>query len=260
MATSRASSRAASRNGPVTPLARLVPVMRVDTLGDQAYTQIREALASGSIPPGQQLTVRGLVDALGIGFTPAREALNRLAAEGVLATGPNRTLRVPSLSLGKYEEIVRIRSELEPMAAKAALGHVKATDLKALEAIQKRLLAAMARRDYPTVLSCNRDFHFTLYRLSAMPTLLSLIEGLWLQVGPTLRHLYPGYASDWKGGANHAAILRALHAGDARGLAAAIRKDLDDGRAPIAAVLAQAEGAPAPRPTARAGAARRQAK
>ena len=90
-----------------------------------------------------------------------------------------------------------------------------------------------------TVLGCNRDFHFTLYRLSGMPTLVALIEGLWLQVGPTLRHLYPGYARNWKGGANHAAILKSLHARNADRLAGAIRKDLDDGRAPISAVLAQ---------------------
>jgi DNA-binding GntR family transcriptional regulator len=222
-----------------TPL-QLVPVVRADTLGDQAYGRIREAIASGAIPPGQRLTVRGLVEALGIGFTPAREALNRLAAEGILAVGPNRTLAVPELTLAKYEEIVAIRCELEPMAATAALPHVQPADLRALEAIQERLLAAMSRRDYVTVLGCNRDFHFTLYRLSGMSTLVGLIDGLWLQVGPTLRHLYPGYARNWKGGVNHAAILKSLHARDAARLVAAIRKDLDDGRAPISAVLAQA--------------------
>lgn len=228
-----------ARKTPATTPLRLVPVVRADTLGDQAYGRIREAIASGSIPPGQRLTVRGLVDALGIGFTPAREALNRLAAEGILAAGPNRTLAVPELTLERYEEIVAIRSELEPLAATAALPHLRPADLQALETIQQRLLAAMSRRDYVTVLACNRDFHFTLYRLSGMPTLVALIEGLWLQVGPTLRHLYPGYARNWKGGANHAAILKALHARNADRLAGAIRKDLDDGRAPISAVLAQ---------------------
>lgn len=237
----------ASRTAPRRPALALVPVTRVDTLGDQAYARIREAIASGAMQPGQRLTVRGLVDALGIGFTPAREALNRLAAEGALEQGPNRSLAVPSLTLRKYEELVTIRRELEPLAAAASLPHLAAGDVEAMEAVQRRLLAAMARRDYVTVLACNREFHFTLYRRAGMPTLLALLEGLWLQTGPTLRHLHPGYARDWKGGENHAAILAAVRARDAGALAAAIRKDLDDGRAPLAAELARLEAASAGR-------------
>ncbi|MFN5511895.1 MAG: GntR family transcriptional regulator [Burkholderiales bacterium] len=220
-----------------------MPVVRVDTLGDQAYAQIREALASGSIPPGERLTVRGLVQALSIGFTPAREALNRLAAESVLTHGPNRTLRVPTLTRAKYEELVAIRSELEPLAACKALPYLAGPQLKALEQTQRRLLMAMKRRDYPQVLAFNRDFHFAIYRAAPMPTLVGMIEGLWLQIGPTLRLLYPGYAANWKGGANHAEILESIRASDAGRLTLAIRKDLDDGRVPIAAALAEADGA-----------------
>ena len=66
-----------------------------------------------ALPPGHRLTVRGLVDLLGIGFTPACEALNRLAAEGCLDTGPRGGSMVPSLTLARYEEMVKIRLELE---------------------------------------------------------------------------------------------------------------------------------------------------
>ena len=221
----------------------LAPVTRVDTLGDQAYARLREAIASGAMLPGQRLTVRGLVDALGIGFTPAREALNRLAAEGALQPGPNRTLAVPALTRRKYEEVVTIRRELEPLAAVAALPHLRPSDVDAMAAIQRRLLDAMARRDYVSVLACNREFHFTLYRLADMPTLLAILEGLWLQTGPTLRHLYPGYALDWKGGINHDAILAALRDRDARRVGEAIRQDLDDGRQRVVSELARLEAA-----------------
>ncbi len=244
-------AHARSAEPPHPPLA-LAPVTRVDTLGDQAYSRIREAIASGAMPPGQRLTVRGLVEALGIGFTPAREALNRLAAEGALQPGPNRSLTVPGLTLRKYEEVVAIRRELEPLAAIASLPHLRPADVEALAAVQRRLLDAMARRDYVAVLGCNREFHFTLYRLADMPTLLAILEGLWLQTGPTLRHLYPGYARDWKGGANHDAILAAVRAGDPRRLGDAIRKDLDDGRELLSAELARLQSeAPRPVPVSR---------
>ena len=220
---------------------QLAPVVRGKTLGDQAYTSLRDALASGALPPGHRLTVRGLVDLLGIGFTPAREALNRLAAEGCLESGQGRGLFVPSLTLARYEESFTIRMALEPMAATAALPHLSDADIDALVGIQDSLLAAKKRKDYVTVLARNREFHFSIYRQCAMPTLLAILDSLYLQTGPTLRLLYPRYEREWKGGINHAAVLDALRARDARSLVKAIRQDLRDGRAHLSEQLRQQE-------------------
>ena len=219
----------ARTNQSVQVKVQLEPVLRAKTLGDQAYESLREALASGALPPGQRLTVRGLVELLGIGFTPAREALNRLATEGALEVGPSRRLMVPALTLARYEELVTIRMALEPMAAVAALPHFGEVELAALRIVQDGLLAAKKKEDYVRVLARNREFHFSLYRRCGMPTLLAILESLWLQTGPTLRLLYPAYSRQWRGGVNHAAILAALAGRDAQSLAAAICQDLQDG-------------------------------
>ena len=200
---------------------QLEPIVRAKTLGDQAYASLREALASGALAPGHRLTVRGVVDLLGIGFTPAREALNRLGAEGGLDIGASRRLMVPTLTLARYE--------LEPMAAVAALAQLVDADVAALRVVQDGLLAAKKRKDYVRVLARNREFHFGIYRRCGMPTLLAILESLWLQTGPTLRLLYPAYSRQWRGGVNHEAILGALDARDAKALSAAIRQDLHDG-------------------------------
>lgn len=207
----------------------LAPVVRVKTLGDQAYESLREALASGELAPGQRVTVRGLVSLLNIGFTPAREALNRLAAEAFLEPGPQRSLLVPFLTEADYRELVTIRLELEPMAAVAALPEMTASKIDELERLQSKLLEAKKNADYATVLSCNREFHFSIYRLCNMPVLLAILESLWLRTGPMSRLLYPANDLSWKGGANHAAILQALKHNDAGTLACAIRQDLRDG-------------------------------
>lgn len=220
---------------------QLAPVVRGKTLGDQAYASLRDALASGALPPGHRLTVRGLVDLLGIGFTPAREALNRLAAEGCLEAGQSRGLFVPALTLARYEESFTIRMALEPMAATAALPHLSDTDINALSAIQDSLLAAKKCKDYVSVLARNREFHFAIYRHCAMPTLLAILDALYLQTGPTLRLLYPLYEREWKGGINHAAVLAALRARDGRALAKAIRQDLRDGRVHLSEQLRLAQ-------------------
>ena len=137
---------------------QLEPIVRAKTLGDQAYASLREALASGALAPGHRLTVRGVVDLLGIGFTPAREALNRLGAEGGLDIGASRRLMVPTLTLARYEELVQIRMELEPMAAVAALAQLVDADVAALRVVQDGLLAAKKRKDYVRVLARNREF------------------------------------------------------------------------------------------------------
>lgn len=225
----RSGSTARPANAKALALVQLEPIVRAKTLGDQAYASLREALASGALPPGHRLTVRGLVELLGIGFTPAREALNRLGAEGGLDIGVSRRLMVPTLTLARYEELVKIRMELEPMAAVAALTQLVDADVDALRVVQDGLLAAKMRTDYVRVLARNREFHFGIYRRCGMPTLLAILESLWLQTGPTLRLLYPAYSRQWRGGVNHAAILGALDARDAKALAAAIRQDLHDG-------------------------------
>lgn len=194
-----------------------------------AYEAVREALASGELQPGKRLTVRALSDLLDIGFTPAREALNRLTAEAYIERDTSRGLRVPFLTEERYRELVTIRLQLEPLAAVTALPHVTEVTIKQIEDIQARLLEARARHDFRQVLACNRDFHFAMYRLCSMPTLLAILESLWLQTGPMLRLLHPARTEDWRGGVNHQAIIAAIKKNDAALLKAAIRRDLLEG-------------------------------
>ncbi len=228
------SSAAAPLMGPASTLVSMAPRK---TLGDQAYEAVREALASGELLPGQRITVRELAALLDIGFTPAREALNRLTSEAYVERAANRGLRVPCLDEDEYRELVAIRLELEPLAAVTALPTLHATQIDALARVQHALLAARGRHDYRTVLAQNREFHFALYRRCGMPTLIAILESLWLRTGPMLRLLHPARTENWKGGANHAAILAALRARDATALAAAIRQDLIDGSEHLCAQL-----------------------
>ncbi|MCG8436155.1 MAG: GntR family transcriptional regulator, partial [Gammaproteobacteria bacterium] len=59
-------------------MAKLVPVQRGKTLGEYVYGQLKGALMSGTFQPGQKLSARSVADAVGVSFTPAREALSRL--------------------------------------------------------------------------------------------------------------------------------------------------------------------------------------
>jgi DNA-binding GntR family transcriptional regulator len=213
--------------------APLVPLQRGDTLGDQACRSLRAALRRGALAPGERLTTRRIATTLGVSLTPAREALNRLVAERVLEQRDDRTIVVPELTRTRYRELQLIRLELESLAARLGCAALAApAPLARLRALYDAQRAAFLARDPTGTLELNVDFHFTIYAAAGMPTLLQMIESLWLQAGPTMRLLYPAsFNAGWIGQRNHIAMLNAITEGDAEALVAAIRQDLHDGRA-----------------------------
>ena len=99
------------------PGARLAVIERGRTLTEQVTAKLRAALTGGTFAPGEKITIRSVAKALGISPPPAREALNILAAEGVLDSAANRSMMVPPLGLDRLAEITRVRIALECLAA-----------------------------------------------------------------------------------------------------------------------------------------------
>jgi DNA-binding GntR family transcriptional regulator len=93
------------------------PVERPVALAEQVYHALRERLRSGAIGPGQPLQEVQLADALGVSRTPVREAMARLASEGLLAS-EGRSFTVPALSRQDVDDIYEVRYLVEPAALK----------------------------------------------------------------------------------------------------------------------------------------------
>ena len=83
---------------------------------------------------------------------------------------------------------------------------------------------ARTRGDSATDRQKVREFHFAVYAAAAQPTLLRLIEGLWLQTGPYMNLLYPDFISSSRGPAGRQRLIAALEAGDA----AAARREMQN--------------------------------
>jgi DNA-binding GntR family transcriptional regulator len=199
-----------------------------DVLYESAYRTLRRAMLVGAFEPGQKITIRNLARTLGLSMTPAREALRRLVAEKALELRRNRrSVRVPIPSTRRVTELWRVRVALEGLAAEAAGSKAARDDIDDLAFIQMRLAAARQTNDHTAVMLQNFEFHQALYRLADMPYLLSLIESIWLNVGPLLNELYRRKrGSQLFGDAHHAEALRALRASDAKGVRKAIERDL----------------------------------
>jgi DNA-binding GntR family transcriptional regulator len=101
---------------PVTPA--LIPVERPLALGEQVYHSLRALLRSGQIPHGQPLQEVQLAERLGVSRTPVREAMTRLASEGLLVSD-GRSFVVPKLALRDVDDIYEVRFLIEPAAIRS---------------------------------------------------------------------------------------------------------------------------------------------
>ncbi len=198
-------------------------------LGDVAYREMKERLIRGEYKPGKKLTVRAVAEDLGFSSTPARDAINRLTGEGALVYSGPKTVIVPVLNEDSLREITLIRLALEGLAAQLAVNSVTNEDIEKLKDIQNYINDALDRRAYETVLRHNKDFHFHVYGIAGMPRLLSMIEGAWLRVGPSLYDLYPEFAEEKYGVRNHQLAIESLEDKDGASLRAAFENDIRDG-------------------------------
>ena len=97
------------------PNRSLKPVERPLALAEQVYNALRAQLRSGAIGAGQALQEVPLAEQLGVSRTPVREAMARLASEGLLAAD-RRSFTVPALSLQDVDDIYEVRFLVEPAA------------------------------------------------------------------------------------------------------------------------------------------------
>ncbi len=205
-------------------------------LHDRVYRQLRHALVTGRIVPGRAVTLRGLAQSLGVSPMPVREAIRRVSAEGGLVVGANRRVWVPAMDAGRYDELIRARTLLEPEAALRALPHIDAERLERLRDIDDSIDVALERGDVEAYMAGNHRFHFEIYSAAPSQVIVPLIESLWLQFGPFMRSVY-GRLGTAALVDHHVHALEAIIARDADGLAEAIRADILDGMELIASTL-----------------------
>ena len=160
---------------------------------DDVYSGIRSSLMRGHFAPGEKLVLRQLAEQFNVSLTPVREALHRLIAEGILTQEHSRSVRVPVLTRDKILELRDVRMPLECLAVERAAQHITPEEVARLDGLTEEILAA--RRVGNVVLDSQKvaEFQFAMYRACRMPVLLRHIEMLWLQTGPYIRLLYPGF-------------------------------------------------------------------
>src|SRR6185437_13601754 len=191
-----------------------MPKIEHRTLNDRAYEQIKKGLISGAFRSGQTLVIRTLAETYGISTTPVREALQRLVAEHNLELLPNRSIVVPLLDVDRFVELFRIRRELEGLAGELATPHFRPQNLVRLESILDAMDTVLAEGS-GSYQALNQKFHFTIYERADSPLLMTMVQNMWIQVGPFFNELTEDDGFVNKANDQHRAIVSALMAKDA---------------------------------------------
>lgn len=184
----------------------------------------------GALAPGERLTIASVSQQFGTSITPVREAIFRLVSERALEMRAATSISVPRIDTRQVREIQFIRVNLEGAAAERAASLISDTQLEHLEAIQRAFIAA-ARNDPQKASVLNRDFHFALLRIADMPILESIVENMWVLMGPFLRVFHDRTPARFlsEGEHKHNEVLAALRGRDPLATRRAVTDDILSG-------------------------------
>ena len=200
------------------------------------YQTLRARVLFGELAPGEAVTIQGLVQSLGAGMTPVREAIRRLISDGALVFQGNRRVSVPELTREGLEELVFIRKAIETQLAYRAAERVSASEITHLAAIDSKLDDAILAGDVHGYLAHNYAFHAQLYAVAQAPIMTELADRVWLRFGPSLR-VVCGRMGTQNLPDRHKDLLTALELGDPAATARAMEQDVMQGMEQISQML-----------------------
>ena len=198
------------------------------TARDLVADELRRAIVRGELQAGDKLSPGELAERFAVSQTPAREALQLLASEGLLSNDPFRGVRVAAPA-EEYEELYLMRVGLEGLAARLGSERIGDEDVAELERELDAMGAAAEDDDLDRFYEHDRRFHLIHYGASGRTGLVSRIMSLRTASERYARHAYAGleHVSMVDTVVSHRAILDAVRARDGDAAERAIRADLD---------------------------------
>jgi DNA-binding GntR family transcriptional regulator len=190
---------------------------RVSTAGGKAYDRIRSSILAGDFGPGVRLKEEELTTLCEVSRTPVREALRRLASEGLVVVTPNAGAQVSAISVDELAEIYALRAMIEGHAAERAAERIDLVALERLKDLSTQMESALDRyadgfgQEFT---SANAEFHRIILR-AAMSSRLSAMSALVIELPLTRRTLQRYSPQDLsRSMGHHRELIDALQARD----------------------------------------------
>jgi DNA-binding GntR family transcriptional regulator len=201
-------------------------VGQAESLAEKAYVAIRRLIVTLALGPGSVINERELVERLGIGRTPVREALRRLAQEGLVEVYPRRGMFVTDVDVRKLALVSEVRVALEPEAARLAAE--RATDAERAELQELLDELDTAGSDDHALMALDEGIHRAVYRCARNDLLATTLEQYYvlaLRIWTIALDRQHELNDAVQG---HRALLEAIHDGDGERAAATMRAHVED--------------------------------
>lgn len=197
-----------------------------DSLSRQAYRVLEQMIVTLRLAPGAMVTEKQLIEASGHGRTPVREAIQKLEWQGLIVVKPRVGLQVSEIVASDHREIMAVRRQLEPLAARLVASHATPAQRQALIGCARDMSGAAAAADIGAFLAADRRFDEIVeeacpnrFLTGSLSPLQTHSRRLWFARAST-------EAMDRSVGL-HVAVIRAIQNEDAAGAAAATERLLD---------------------------------
>jgi len=158
-----------------------------ESLSAGVVHRLEVEILKGQRKPGDRLDERQLAEQFGVSRTPVREALQRLAASGLVVSRGRQGLQVAQLSIADLLDAFSVAAEMEALASAQAARRIRPEQLRRLEAAHQACSVAAQARDADGFYEANLDFHETISAASHNRILQDELRRLTVKISPYRR-------------------------------------------------------------------------
>jgi DNA-binding GntR family transcriptional regulator len=200
---------------------------RVESASTTIYRALREQIVSLARKPGEAIIEKDIAQARNVSRTPVREALLRLATEGLVDTVAKSGTFVARIPVSALPEAIVVRKALEQVTARAAATHARRSQITNLKAILERQREAERAGDRGAFHRADEAFHAAVAVTAGYPGIWSLVQGVKTQIDRYRLLTLPQPGRMARVIREHAAVVAAIERHDADKAAAAMEGHLD---------------------------------
>lgn len=214
-----------------------MPLQRIrhQNMADAVYESLREAIFSRDFAPGQRVNVDALRHQLGVSRTPLKDALKRLAMEGLIRIVPRQGTFVTELRADEMAEVCDVRCVLELYAVEQGIPRLTAEQLARLQAhvegLRDTLAADGSCADHLAFVAHDQGFHRVIVEAAGNRKLQELYEALNVHIQVARVYYMDPDKRIEQVGREHQAILRAYQARDVAAAKEAVAEHLKTAKA-----------------------------
>jgi GntR family transcriptional regulator, rspAB operon transcriptional repressor len=201
---------------------------RAATAASRIYSELRAELVSLRRRPGEPVSEAEIALFYGVSRTPVREAILKLADEGLVEVFPQSGIFVSRIPLAALPEAIIVRRALEATTAQMAAERATASQILALHSILERQREANAEKDREAFHQADEKFHATIAEVAGYPGIWTLIQQVKVHVDRYRRLTLPQQGRIPRVIAEHEAVLNAIEAHDPPGARIAMESHLEN--------------------------------